>query len=203
MSDSSSQPCVKAVLIGDVAVGKTAISKRLEDNTFNSQYVSTTHSANVRLTVPDGHGSERDIRLWDTAGDERYRSVFPAYFRGTSIVICVFGLTLKQSFNHVLDWIKLARDNGPEHLQCLLVGNKSDLDDERKVDFSAAQQLSEQIKAKAYIETSALNGMGIDLLRSKLGTCVSAVPANSEVVQPVDPDSEPQEGGVGGCLKQC
>jgi small GTP-binding protein len=203
MSGSSSQPSVKAVLIGDVAVGKTAISKRLKDNTFDNQYVSTTHSAIVRLTVPDGRGSERDIQLWDTAGDEKYRSVFPAYFRGTHIVICVFDLRLKQSLNHVSDWIKLARDNGPGNLQFLLVGNKSDLDDERQVDFPAAQQLSEQIGARAYIETSALNGTGIDLMRSELGTFVSAVPANSGVVQPVDPDSAPQEGGLGRCLKRC
>jgi small GTP-binding protein len=198
MSDSFSEPSVKAVLVGDELVGKTAIFKRLEDNTFDIRQPATIGGSYLRLTVTDTIGSPTNIEVWDTAGAERYRSIVPIYFRRAQIVICVFDLTKKQSFDHATYWIDLARNSVHGGVEFLLIGNKSDLGDERNVDISAAQQLSEQIGAKAYIETSALTGTGIDLLKTQLGAMVATDADNRAVDEPVE-----LKGGSGGCLKRC
>jgi small GTP-binding protein len=199
-----SQPSVKAVLVGDESVGKTAIFKRLEDNTFDSRQPATIGGSYLRLTVTDGHGSSKDIGLWDTAGAERYRSIVPMYFQRAQIVICVFDLTSDQSFQNIsIEWVKMVRNKAPADVEFLIIGNKSDLDKDRRIDLPAAQQLSEQIGAKAYIETSALNGTGIDLLKTQLGVMVAAEKDDWDVVETVEPQETGPEGAIGGCLNRC
>jgi small GTP-binding protein len=199
----SSQLPVKVVLIGDEAVGKTAIFKRLWDNTFNIDQQATIGGSYFRLTVQDSHSSDTEVGMWDTAGSERYRSIVPMYFRGAQIIVCVFDLTSTESFNHITDWIELARNKGPANAQFLLVGNKTDLDAAREINFTEAQQLSEQIGAKYYIETSALNGTGIDLFKTKLGTLIAADSDDWDIVDLLQPQFQPEANKPSGCLARC
>jgi small GTP-binding protein len=171
----------KAVLIGDADVGKTCIFKRLEDDTFDNRERNSVSGSLLQIRLRDGGGCPAELRLWDTAGSERYRSIVPMYFRCARIIVCVFDLTSAQSFAHVTEWVELARNRARPNVQFLLVGNKSDRDSERQVDFTSGQRLSEQIGAKAYIETSALNGTGIDLFRNQLATMVSTAPPDAHV----------------------
>jgi small GTP-binding protein len=204
MMDAPAPPSVKVVLVGDEAVGKTAIFKRLENNTFEKALQPTVGGSYVRLTLTNGRGSKTDIGLWDTAGAERYRSIVPVYFRHAQIVIYVFDLTSAESFESIgQEWVKTVQTKAPADVQLLLLGNKSDLDDKRKVDLTAAQQLSERIGAKAYIETSALNGAGIDLVTSQL---VALLPAETEVsdfVDRIEPLPAVEKSRPSGCLVRC
>jgi GTPase SAR1 family protein len=127
----------------------------------------------------------------------------PIYFQRAQIIICVFHLMLAESFNDVTVWIELARNTAPAGVQLLLIGNKSDLDHERQINFTVAQQLSEQVGAKHCIETSALNGAGIDPLKIKLGAMVAAEADDQEVVDAFEPECTPQAGRPSGCLARC
>jgi small GTP-binding protein len=204
MDSAASTPAVKAVLVGDASVGKTAIFKRLDDNSFDGCVSETVGGSYARLTVRDGTGVATDLGLWDTAGAERYRSIIPMYFHRSQIAILVFDLTSQQSFEHIgTEWIKLVRDRAPANVQLLLVGNKSDLECGRDVDFTSAQQLSEQIGAKDYIETSALSGAGIQHLKAQLGAILLTDLDDGDVIEPMVPEDATREGRTGVCLKGC
>ena len=100
---------------------------------------------NERLTVK--------FDIWDTAGQEKYRSVVSMYYRGAVGALVVYDITSLQSFNNIHEWIKGIRDVEPD-CELMIVGNKEDLDDLRQVDFEALQIVAEKYKCE-YMEVSA------------------------------------------------
>jgi small GTP-binding protein len=154
----------KAILVGDIAVGKTAIFHRLERKEFQTEYKSTVSGALVKLTIPLSDGSTEQINLWDTAGEERYRNLVLLYFHDVSIVIIVFSLTSRRSFENATVWYNLARKQASPSVRYYLVGNKSDKMADRAVTFDEGQAKSVSLEAESYIETSAVTGVGCEEL---------------------------------------
>jgi small GTP-binding protein len=196
-----SQAPVKAVLVGDTDVGKTAIFKRLEDNTFDRRQIPTVGGSylSLRLTGPDG--SPATIGLWDTAGQERFRTIVPMYFQRAAAILCVFDLAQRASFDHIRGWVEMARTTAPDEVKFLLIGNKADLDGDRQVELPVATELANSISATAYIETSALSGAGIDLLKGQLAALGSRVNQEPSVVEQIGPEVPIVEGRlrIPGC----
>jgi small GTP-binding protein len=189
-----SHAAVKAVLVGDTDVGKTAIFKRLEDNTFDKRQIPTVGGSYLSLSLTGPDGSQTNIGLWDTAGHERFRTIVPMYFQRAVAIICVFDLAQRASFDHIRTWVEMARTTAPDDVKFLLIGNKSDLDEDRQVELPVATELSDSIGAKAYIETSALSGAGIDLLKGQLAALASRVNQEQAVVEQIDPEVPIVEG---------
>jgi small GTP-binding protein len=160
---------VKAVLVGDSAVGKTSIFQRLDDGRFDDLHVPTVGGAYVRLSVACPGGSHIAVGLWDTAGQERFRTIVPMYFQRARIVLFVFDLTSETSFENLDVWIDLVTQRAPADAKRILIGNKNDLADERQISFDTAQAKANNINAFAYIETSALTGAGFDVLQNEIG----------------------------------
>jgi small GTP-binding protein len=199
-----SPPTVKAVLIGDKSVGKTCIFRRLQDDTFSPDQLATIGGSYLRLSVADRSGSRVDVGLWDTAGAEQYRAIVPMYFQRAQIIVCVFDLTVTESLRNVGEWVAMARNKAPARAKFVLVGNKSDLDGDRQVRADAAQQLSEDIGALAYIETSARTGTGIDILRAQLGAMATTDDEEGDAVEQVlAGEAAADEGRAGGCGAAC
>jgi small GTP-binding protein len=151
---------VKAVLAGESSVGKSSLYQRLESDTFTSSHMPTVSGSFAKLIVPMG-GEEAEIGLWDTAGQEKFRSIAPLYFQRAAIVVLVFSVASRQSYDSVDEWYELAKTHAPPESRFFLVGNKIDIDG-RVVTFDEAQEKSHRLKADVYIETSASTGDGCE-----------------------------------------
>jgi small GTP-binding protein len=161
-------PVVKAVLIGDSAVGKTSIFRHLESHIFEQQYVPTVGGAFVRIWIDLPDGTRTEMGLWDTAGQEKFRVIVPMYFQRTDILLMVFDLTQRGTFESIESWVALARERAPAEVQTVLIGNKSDLAESRQIQFGEAQEKAELYGAFVYVEMSALKGHGFDELMTQL-----------------------------------
>jgi small GTP-binding protein len=109
------------------------------------------------------------LSLWDTAGQETYRSVTRSYFRGASGALLVFDISRRPTFTHVQDWLTDLRGIAEEDIVVILVGNKSDLangqgddDGKREVSVAEAQEWAEKNGVLEYVETSAKSGEGVE-----------------------------------------
>jgi small GTP-binding protein len=133
----------KIVLIGDSGVGKSNILSR---------YLSDSFSFDSKATVGVEFGSknikiEEDIikvQIWDTAGQERYKSITNAYYKGAKGALLVFDLTRKSSFDSIDKWVTDLKANGDEKISIILIGNKSDLEENRQVTQEEAASKAEQ-----------------------------------------------------------
>ena len=117
----------KIVLVGDTAVGKSSVVTRYINNRFNPFLESTIGAAfsSTRIVAKDSITDIVEIR--DTAGQERYRSLVPMYYREAVGALIVYDVTIPGSLNHAQEWIKDIRQHAPENIKICLIGNKFDL----------------------------------------------------------------------------
>ena len=148
----------KSVVVGDGGSGKTAVVVRFSQGFFQENYKLTI---GVEFAVKTIHINNYNVKLqiWDTGGQERFRYVRPLYYKGSMGCIILFDLTNRESFDHVPKWLEeVKKESG--NIPILLVGNKSDLINERAVSLDEAKQLSKDLNM-FYIESSAKNGKGV------------------------------------------
>jgi len=145
---------LKFLVIGDSGVGKSALLVRYVDKHFEESFI-TTIGVDFKQTniVLDGDTRVR-LQIWDTAGQEQYRSIVAAFYRGAHGVVVVFDLTDRTSFEHVRSWLTEVDRFYPAGITRLLVGNKADMIYERKIEKEEAQDLADAL-GMPYIETSA------------------------------------------------
>jgi small GTP-binding protein len=170
---------VKAVLVGDSGVGKTSIYQRLEHNIFNVAQMPTVGGSFAKIRVPIG-SVEREIGLWDTAGQERFRTIVPLYFQRASLVLIVYSVGSRESYDNLQTWFELAKSHAPPEVHFFVIGNKADLIDERQVNFDEAQGYSDKIGADVYIETSAVTGAGCEDLLAAFGRYLESLAGERE-----------------------
>jgi small GTP-binding protein len=176
---------VKAVFAGDAGVGKTCIIERAAHGCFKSNSFATVGATNASVSVRceiDGKETTVTFNIWDTAGQEKYRSLTPMYFAGAHLAILVFDISVKESLPMLQEFFDLLQQRAPADCLYVLVGNKLDLVDQRQVTFEAADEYRMQIGADFYFETSALNGQGIKEMFEKIAT------APGLTFEPEEPD---------------
>jgi small GTP-binding protein len=107
------------------------------------------------------------LSLWDTAGQETYKSVTRSYFRGASGALLVFDISRRSTFLHVMDWLNDLRAIAEPDIVVVLVGNKSDLaageENQREVTKEEAEEWARTNRVLEYVETSAKNGDGVEM----------------------------------------
>lgn len=102
------------------------------------------------------------LELWDTAGMERYRTIYNSYYHSAHGVMCVYDMTSEKSFRNLEGyWLKEIKQHAPQNSVLMLVGNKADLETERKVDFTRAERLATRLGVSLY-EVSAKTGINCD-----------------------------------------
>ncbi|CAD5113022.1 DgyrCDS2224 [Dimorphilus gyrociliatus] len=111
------------------------------------------------------------LQVWDTAGQERFRSMAPLYYRNANAAILVFDITNRYTFDDVHVWVEEVRKNATGHLDLILIGNKSDLEEDRQVNEKEAETYANTIGAK-YLSTSALTNEGISQIFTDIGFCL-------------------------------
>lgn len=152
---------VKAVFAGDAAVGKTCIIKRILSNEFSETAEATVGAANCKVEIDTGE-QKVIFNIWDTAGQEKYRSLAPMYFSGASVAFLVFDLTNTETLNQIDGFVKSLQSRAPEYVKIFLVGNKADLVNERQVSEEDGERYAREIDAEFYYEVSAKTGMGVN-----------------------------------------
>ena len=150
----------KILILGDSFVGKTNMLKRFLNNEFD---MNTKETVGVEFGSKNFTMGENDIvkaQIWDTAGQERYRSVTKAYYKGAKGALLVYDITRKSTFENIDNWLIDLRTNADKDILIVLIGNKSDLLDNREVSSEDAQTKAEQYNI-AFMETSAKSGDNI------------------------------------------
>ena len=169
----------KIILLGDSGVGKTSIIKKFINNEFNEDIKCTIDIDSLYKSIKIDKNLYTKLKIYDTAGQEKYRSLIKKYYQGTDGIILVFDLKSENSFNKLKSWINEISEN-TEKAQIILVGNKADLI-ERKIDEDKAETFAKQRDMK-YIETSAKEGTNILLLFEELALDINKKKQNDSSV---------------------
>ena len=158
---------LKVILVGDISVGKTSVLGRFIDNKFSTEYKCTVGSDTKVKYVQIDQNNFAKISIWDTAGEEKFRAVTKNYFKDAQGALIVFDLTNKETFIKLSEWIEFVNESSPADVVITLVGNKSDLDKQRKVSFEEGVEYSKILECD-YTEVSAKNGNNISLIFEKM-----------------------------------
>jgi len=153
----------KSIVVGDGGVGKTALTLRFSKGFFTEDYKMTIgvdfHVKTISIDTVEGP-IKCKLQLWDTGGQERFSSIRPMYYRGSLGVVLVYDVTNSASFEHLPQWIEEVRANIKADVPILLVGNKSDLADQRAVSIEELNIFTRDFNLY-YMETSAKTGDGV------------------------------------------
>ncbi|MFX1378827.1 MAG: Rab family GTPase [Promethearchaeota archaeon] len=152
----------KVVILGDAAVGKTSLINQFVEGSFNEDYKPTLGANIVRKDVSLDNTKVRLI-LWDLAGQEKYQVVRSLYFQGCQGALLVYDVTRYSTFDSINSkWLRDFKKYVKQEGVYILIGNKSDLTDQRAVTKERGKEIAEKIKASHFIETSAKLGENIE-----------------------------------------
>ncbi len=150
---------IKLLLIGNAYVGKTLIVQKFIDNTFSKSTVSTI-GVDLQSKVIDINGKKVKYLIWDTAGEDRMKTMTYSYYRGCHVILVVFDVTERKSFQNVTTWVECIEKFAKSNVLKILVGNKTDLEDKRVVTTEEGKKLAMDNGLK-YYEISALKITGL------------------------------------------
>ena len=159
---------VKIILLGDSAVGKTCIINRYLNNEFISEATSTLGSISNKKEVIKNE-RKYSMNIWDTTGQEKYRSITNLFINGSNIVILVYSIDSKSSFESLDFWYNSVKEKLERQNYLLsVVGNKGDLTENEQVSEEEAKKFAAEINAKFYIVSAKEDPNGIHNLFDSL-----------------------------------
>ncbi|TFF94407.1 GTP-binding protein [Candidatus Thorarchaeota archaeon] len=152
----------KIVMLGDGAVGKTALTTRFTQDHFDADYKRTIGSdfAVKRLVLPE-RDSNVTLQVWDLAGQPRFEIVRQSFYRGARGALLVYDVTRRRTFLNLDRWRTEAYKNTGREIPVVVVANKVDLEDSRVVQTEMGKQYAESIDS-IYVESSALTGENVE-----------------------------------------
>ena len=163
MAKKSYDLLFKLLLIGDSGVGKTCILFRFSDDAFNTTFISTI-GIDFKIKTIELRGKKIKLQIWDTAGQEKFRTIGTAYYRNTHGVILVYDVTSKESFLSMERWLQEIKKNcGNTTYKIVLVGNKDDNPNLKKISTDEASEFAKQMGIPLF-ETSAKENINIEEL---------------------------------------
>ena len=185
----------KVVICGNPGIGKTAILNRLDTGSYTESRATIALSS-ISYT-PTVDNKKLSIQIWDTPGQQTYRDVVKNLFHGAVIIIIAYDITNTQSFDDLPHWYEdVIAAEKPSYIY--LVGNKLDLDENRKITHAEASEYAEKIHA-IYFETSALDGTNITGLFSDIALKISEMIAPPPEIIISKRDDESTEAGNSCC----
>ena len=160
----------KLVFIGDPGVGKTCIISRFLKGTFDADQITTVGASYASKTIKISETNESlTLDIWDTAGQEKYRSLTRIFFQGAKLAILVYDITRKDSFENLKNvWLKELKDHADKNVVLGVAGNKSDLYEKEEVPEQEAREFAKSIGA-IFCLTSAQSNSGIEELFEEMG----------------------------------
>ena len=157
---------IKICLLGDVSVGKTSIASRFCKNSFNENYINTIGGAYQQQNIILNNCAKIKMHIWDTSGQDRFRSMTNLYYRDAQVAILTYDVTNDQSIESLNFWIKELSDKvNNDNMLLFLAGNKCDMEN-KVVPYSRAKEFAQE-NNMFFFETSAKTGAGVkDLFKT-------------------------------------
>jgi len=150
----------KLIVIGDSGVGKSCLTNNAVKNIFEESYNATVgfefFTFNIRL-----NGQVVKLQIWDTCGQELYRSLIQNFYRNSSLAIIVYAINSKESFDNIEMWIRELRSRSSPDVKIFLIGNKNDLEVKRVVTTEQGETFYKQNQLNLFMESSAKTGFNV------------------------------------------
>ena len=151
---------LKYVIVGDASVGKSNLLLRQTHGQFREEYQLTigVEFGSSNLVIDDRIFR---IQIWDTAGQENFRSITRSYYKNSACALIVYDISRKVSFENLVEWIEDCRNSSPKTVFMVLVGNKCDLEKDREVTEEEGREFAER-NGMLFFETSAKTGQNVE-----------------------------------------
>ena len=157
-SDNKYDFTFKMIVIGDAGVGKSCLTGRAIKDKFETEYAPTVGFEFLSFSTKIDNKIIK-LQIWDTCGQEVYRSLITNFYRNASLAMMVYSINSRESFIHINQWLKEVRIQSHPDVKIILVGNKADLNNERTVSKDEAQRYKEENQILYFEETSAKTGL--------------------------------------------
>ncbi|KAH3763745.1 Rab GTPase [Pelomyxa schiedti] len=150
----------KYIIIGDTGVGKSCLLHQFTEKKFISD---CPHTIGVEFgtRIIEVNSKKVKLQIWDTAGQERFRAVCRSYYRGAAGALLCYDISRRVTFNHLTSWLTDARNLTSASTVIMLIGSKSDLEDQREVTYAEAKEFADQ-HGLQFTETSAKTGSNVE-----------------------------------------
>ena len=150
----------KILILGDSKVGKSCFLTRYADKTYQEDYLSTIGMDYKIKNYELENGDIIRLYIWDTAGQDRFRSITSNYYKGADGIILIYDITKQETFNNVRNWITSIKEEAPAKVVLILVGNKVDDEKNRAVQQSEGEKIADEYNLP-FLECSAKSDINV------------------------------------------
>ena len=173
---------IKIVLLGDPAVGKSSIVQRFCSDKFEDKYKTTIGGAYLQKEVKLKNRDTLKLHIWDTGGQEKFRSLAGLYYKDAVAAILVYDLTNPETLDSLDYWVNELNQNvDNNNFMISVAGNKSDLPNEdKKITYNQGKNFCKEKDISIFYETSAKTGVGVKELFTSLAQKVYEVQRNEQ-----------------------
>ncbi|KAL3508934.1 hypothetical protein ACH5RR_028335 [Cinchona calisaya] len=150
----------KYIIIGDTGVGKSCLLLQFTDKRFQPVHDLTIGvEFGARMITIDNKPIK--LQIWDTAGQESFRSITRSYYRGAAGALLVYDITRRETFNHLASWLEDARQHANANMTIMMIGNKCDLSHRRAVSTEEGEQFAKE-HGLIFMECSAKTAQNVE-----------------------------------------
>jgi len=153
----------KIIIIGDSYVGKSCLTIKAIKGVFEEDYSSTVGFEFMTLFLKLNDNCLK-LQLWDTCGQEAYRSIISSFYKSSALAILVYSIDKLETFSNLEIWLNEIRTKSNPNIIIYLIGNKVDLEDQRQVTKEMAKKFCENNDINFFVETSAKTGINVEYL---------------------------------------
>jgi len=151
----------KYIIIGDTGVGKSCLLLQFTDRRFQPVHDLTIGVEFGARMITAIDGKQIKLQIWDTAGQESFRSITRSYYRGAAGALLVYDITRRETFTHLNTWLEDARQHSNQNMTIMLIGNKSDLEHKRQVTPEEGERFAKE-HGLLFIEASAKTAANVE-----------------------------------------
>ncbi|RNF02731.1 Rab family, other [Trypanosoma rangeli] len=197
----------KYIIIGDSGVGKSCLLLQFTDKRFEPLH-DLTIGVEFGARVVMIEQKNVKLQIWDTAGQESFRSITRSYYRGACGALLVYDVTRRETFTHLQTWLEDARANANNAIVIMLIGNKCDLEAKRQVSREEGESFARRNNL-VFMETSAKTAQNVDDAFMRTATMIyenvqkgdldSAVVSGGQMPAVAAPKQRPRAGDSEGC----
>ena len=157
-SDTYYDNSFKLIIVGNSGTGKSSLIKAAVSSEFRKDYQTTIAFEYSSLMIKINNEKIYKLQIWDTCGQEIYRSLISNFYRNASLAVLLYSINDSKSFESLDEWIKDLREKANSDIIIFLVGNKNDLEEERVISFEQGKQYAKEKNLNFFAETSAKEG---------------------------------------------
>ena len=147
----------KLIVIGDCGVGKSCLTAKATKNYFEENYKSTVGFEFCTFNIKINDKAIK-MQIWDTCGQEAYKSLISSFYRNSSLAILVYSIDNYESFENIKLWLNEVKTQSNPDIKIFLIGNKIDLEEKRVITKEMAEEFTNNNKINFFLETSAKTG---------------------------------------------